>query len=58
MVQLRDGAEVSEAGLRAFAAERLAAFKVPVQVRFSPGALPRNEGGKLMKSALRRVFEA
>lgn len=58
LVRLREGAEVSEAALRAFAAERLAAFKVPVRVRFSPDALPRNAGGKLMKSALRRMFEA
>jgi long-chain acyl-CoA synthetase len=58
VVQLRDGAEVSEMALRAFAAEHLAAFKVPVEVRFSPDALPRNAGGKLMKSALRQVFGA
>ena len=58
LVRLREGAEVSEAALRAFAAERLAAFKVPVKVRFSPGSLPRNAGGKLMKSAVRRMFEA
>jgi len=45
-----------EAGLRAFAAERLAAFKVPVQVRFSPQALPRNTGGKLDKNRLRQEF--
>jgi long-chain acyl-CoA synthetase len=57
MVQLRPGADVSEAALRAFAAERLAAFKVPEQVRFCPDALPRNAGGKLMKNELRRVFE-
>jgi len=58
MVQLRPGADVSEAALRAFAAERLAAFKVPVQVRFSPGALPRNAGGKLDKNRLRHIFGA
>jgi long-chain acyl-CoA synthetase len=57
LVQLRPGAEVNEAALRAFAAERLAAFKVPEQVRFCPNALPRNTGGKLMKNELRRVFE-
>ena len=57
MVQLRPGADVSEAALRAFAAERLAAFKVPEQVRFCPDPLPRNAGGKLMKNDLRRVFE-
>jgi len=56
LVQLHPGEQVSEAGLRAFAAERLAAFKVPVQVRISQEALPRNAGGKLMKDRLRRVF--
>ena len=56
MVQLRPGADVSEAALRDFAAERLAAFKVPVQVRFSPQALPRNAAGKLEKNRLRQMF--
>ncbi|MEO8300568.1 MAG: class I adenylate-forming enzyme family protein [Rhizomicrobium sp.] len=58
IVQLRPGAEVSEAALRAFAAERLAAFKVPVEVRFSPDALPRNAGGKLEKNRLRPIFRS
>jgi acyl-CoA synthetase (AMP-forming)/AMP-acid ligase II len=57
LVQLRPGADVSEAALRAFAAERLAAFKVPVQVRFSPDALPRNAAGKLEKIRLRQMFD-
>ena len=56
LVQLRPGEQVSEAGLRAFAAERLAAFKVPVKVRISQEALPRNAGGKLMKDRLRHMF--
>jgi acyl-CoA synthetase (AMP-forming)/AMP-acid ligase II len=56
LVQLRPGADVSEAALRAFAAERLAAFKVPVQVRFSPDALPRNAAGKLEKIRLRQML--
>ena len=56
-VQLRPGAEVSEEALRAFVAERLAAFKVPVRLRLSQGPLPRNEGGKLMKQILRKAFE-
>jgi long-chain acyl-CoA synthetase len=58
VVQLRDGVEINEEALRAFAAMRLAAFKVPVEVRFSRRALPRNEGGKLMKNTLRAVFGA
>jgi long-chain acyl-CoA synthetase len=56
LVQLRPGADIGEAALRAFAAERLAAFKVPVQVRFSPDALPRNAAGKLEKIRLRQMF--
>jgi len=56
MVQLRPGAEVSAAALRAFAAERLAAFKVPVELRLSQEPLPRNAGGKLMKDRLRQIF--
>jgi long-chain acyl-CoA synthetase len=58
LVQTRPGAQVSEAALRAFAAERLAAFKVPVKVLVSDAALPRNAGGKLVKSELRKAFEA
>ena len=58
LVQLRAGADVGEADLRAFAAQRLAAFKVPVAVRFSPDPLPRNAGGKLEKSRLRQAFGA
>jgi long-chain acyl-CoA synthetase len=55
-VQLRPGAELSAAALQAFAAERLAAFKVPVRVHLSREALPRNQAGKLVKSELRKVF--
>ena len=58
LVQTRPGIEVSEGELRAFAAARLAAFKVPQQLRISPDLLPRNEGGKLIKSGLRRLFGA
>ena len=57
VVRLRPGTQLSEAALRAFAAEQLAAFKVPVKVCFSPHDLPRNAGGKLVKSALRRMFD-
>ena len=56
VVALKDGAIVSEAELRAFVAERLAAFKVPVKIVFAPGALPRNPTGKLMKRELKRLF--
>jgi len=56
VVTLRPGASVGEAELRAFVAERLAAFKVPVKVVFSPDPLPRNPTGKLMKGELKRLF--
>ena len=43
----------TEAGLRAFVADRLAAFKVPIRVIFWPETLPRNANGKLVKRDLR-----
>jgi len=56
LVQMRAGTEISEKALQDFAAERMAAFKIPVKVHLSHQALPRNEGGKLVKSMLRKVF--
>jgi long-chain acyl-CoA synthetase len=54
LVQARGA--VSEEDLRAFAAARMAAFKVPVRVVISNLPLPRNDGGKLAKAQLRKVF--
>jgi len=56
-VQLKTGAHVSEEALKAFAGERLAAFKVPVHFRLSQSPLPRNHAGKLVKQGLRKAFE-
>jgi acyl-CoA synthetase (AMP-forming)/AMP-acid ligase II len=50
-VVLRPGATVSTAELQGFAGERLADYKVPRQVHYLP-ALPRNPGGKVLKSQL------
>jgi long-chain acyl-CoA synthetase len=58
LVQMRAGTALTEQALQAFAAERLAAFKVPVKVHLSHQALPRNDGGKLVKSDLRKRFGA
>ncbi len=44
---------VSEADLRAFVAERLAAFKVPVRIWFRDEPLPRNPAGKILKRDLK-----
>ena len=57
LVQTRPGAGVSEGEIQMFVRARLAAFKVPVRVQVSEAALPRNEGGKLRKQDLRKVFE-
>ena len=57
VVTLKPGAAASEAELRAFVAERLAAFKVPVKIEFWPETLPRNANGKIMKTELKKVFE-
>jgi long-chain acyl-CoA synthetase len=56
VVTLKPGAEASEQELRAFVAERLAAFKVPVKVVFWPETLPRNANGKILKNELKKVF--
>ena len=56
VVRLRDGAAASEAELRAFVGEALAAFKVPVRVFMTPAPLPRNANGKVLKADLRDQF--
>jgi O-succinylbenzoic acid--CoA ligase len=50
-VVLRDGAAVTPEELRAYCAERLAAFKVPKAVEFVEG-LPRTPSGKLLRRKL------
>ena len=56
VVTLRPGSSATEAELREFVAARLAAFKVPVEVRFWDGPLPRNANGKILKSELKTLF--
>jgi long-chain acyl-CoA synthetase len=56
VVQLKPGTQASEAELRAFVAGHLAAFKVPVAIKFMSGELPRNANGKIMKAELRKLF--
>ncbi len=57
VVTLKPGASATEAELRAHVAERLAAFKVPVQVKFWHETLPRNPNGKILKNELKKLFE-
>lgn len=57
LVTLKPGATATSDELRAFVASRLAAFKVPVEVRFWDGPLPRNANGKIVKTELRGLFK-
>jgi long-chain acyl-CoA synthetase len=57
VVHLAPGAMASAEELRAFVGERLAAFKVPVQIWFDDEPLPRNPAGKILKKDLKmRLF--
>ena len=56
VVTLKPGAEASEAELRGFVADRLAAFKVPVRIVFMTETLPRNANGKILKNELKKLF--
>jgi long-chain acyl-CoA synthetase len=53
VVCLRPDATLTAEELRAFLRERIAAFKVPAHVWFREGELPRNPGGKILKTRLR-----
>jgi len=57
VVTLKPGTEATEQELRAHVAERLAAYKVPVAVKFWHETLPRNPNGKILKSELKKLFE-
>jgi fatty-acyl-CoA synthase len=51
-VQLRPGAEVSEAALIAFVRERLGPVQTPKRIHFH-ASLPRSPVGKVLKTAVR-----
>ena len=53
VVQLEEGATLSEADVKQWVAEGLAAFKVPAYVDLTTDKLPRNASGKLLKNVLR-----
>lgn len=54
VVRLRPGSAATAEELREFLRGRLAAFKVPVRFWFREDELPRNPGGKVLKTRLRR----
>ena len=57
VVTLKPGTHATEEELRAHVAERLAAFKVPVAIKFWREVLPRNPNGKILKNELKKLFE-
>ncbi len=57
VVVLREGAEPDEAGIIAFARQRLAHYKCPTSVDFID-VLPRNPSGKILKRELREPYWA
>jgi long-chain acyl-CoA synthetase len=57
VVHLKPGMEANVAELRHHVAQKLAAFKVPVDVIFWPETLPRNANGKIMKKELKKQIE-
>ena len=58
VVHLKPGGTVTESELRAYVRARLAGFKVPVKVIFWPQTLPRNANGKILKTELKKLFQA
>ena len=53
VVVVHEGASIDEAGVRDWAAQSLAAFKVPTYVEFRD-SLPYTQTGKVMKHLLER----
>ncbi|MEQ1542559.1 MAG: class I adenylate-forming enzyme family protein [Novosphingobium sp.] len=56
VVHLSPGTSASEDELRDFVRQRLAAFKVPVRILFTPETLTRNANGKILKKELKALF--
>lgn len=56
VVHLAPGTSASEEELKAWVADRLAKFKVPVRIVFTEDTLPRNANGKILKKDLAALF--
>lgn len=57
VVHLKPGMEATSDELRHFVAQKLAAYKVPIDVIFWPETLPRNANGKIVKKELKKQLE-
>lgn len=53
VIEVADGAEITDAQAREWVAATLAPFKVPAHIERWNGKLPRNASGKLLKNVLR-----
>ncbi|HRE43486.1 MAG TPA: class I adenylate-forming enzyme family protein [Terricaulis sp.] len=58
IVHLKPGMSATSEQLRHHVAQKLAAFKVPVEVIFWPETLPRNANGKIVKKELKAQFQS
>jgi long-chain acyl-CoA synthetase len=58
VVHLKPGMKATSEELRHHVAQKLAAFKVPVEVIFWPTTLPRNANGKIVKRDLKTQIES
>lgn len=58
VVQVKPDMNATQDELRAFVAQRIAGFKVPVEIQAQREPLPRNANGKIMKNELRGRFVA
>lgn len=56
VVHLAPGTSATEAELQDWVRGRIAAFKVPVAIRFVAETLPRNANGKILKKDLKALF--
>ena len=54
-IQLRDGRDVSEDEIIAFARGMLASYKIPREIRFV-SAFPRTSSGKILRREVRKLF--
>ncbi len=54
VIRTAPGASVTGDELRTFLTDRIAKFKIPAHFWFRDGELPRNPGGKILKTHLRR----
>ena len=56
IVRPREGGDITESQLEAFAGQQLAAFKVPTAITLTREPLPRNASGKVMKRQVRDAY--